>query len=107
MAFHPAIQTTEPGMQRAGQALSDTASDFNGYLATINGDMATLQASWGGDASSTFNHAMDAWEASFKKVINELLHMLDVMGVNTKMYSQAEEESSNIAQNFATALPGV
>ncbi|MEU7906157.1 WXG100 family type VII secretion target [Actinoplanes sp. NPDC049118] len=101
------VSTTEPGMQAAANLFGDTVSTFNGYLRTINGDMATLQASWVGTASNSFNQAMDTWESAFTTVINELIGMMDSMGVNTKTYSEAEETATNMAQPFAAALPGV
>ncbi|WP_306215252.1 WXG100 family type VII secretion target [Actinoplanes sp. RD1] len=102
----PNVQTTEEGMRTAAQEFSNKAQDFTGQLQAVNTQMGTLQASWTGQASAGFNQAMDSWEASFKKVIDELINMLEVMGVTTKGYTQAEDDAANTAQNFATALPG-
>ncbi|WP_433794795.1 WXG100 family type VII secretion target [Actinoplanes sp. CA-252034] len=102
----PAVSTTEPGMQRAAQEFSDKATLFTGDLRAVNGQMAILLASWTGDASRGFNQAMDNWERSFQQVINELLKMLEVMGVTTKGYQAAEDEAASVAQSFGAALPG-
>lgn len=103
----PNVQTSEEGMQRAAQAFSARATEFTGHLQSVNAQMATLQASWTGAASQGFNQAMDSWEAAFQRVINELVNMLDVMGVTTKGYIQAEDDAAGAAQSFASALPGV
>jgi WXG100 family type VII secretion target len=100
------VKTSTEGMQQAGQAFADTASDFTSRLQSINTEMATLQSTWTGSASTAFNSAMDAWEASFQKVINELLGMLESMGVNTNEYVSAEDTAANTAQSFANVLPG-
>jgi WXG100 family type VII secretion target len=69
--------------------------------------MATLQGTWTGSASNGFNQAMDSWENSFKRVIDELIKMLDVMGVTTKGYTDAEDTAAQTASSFAQALPGI
>jgi WXG100 family type VII secretion target len=103
----PVVQTTEPGMQAAAQEFSSRATEFTGHLQSVNQQMGMLQATWTGDASKGFNTAMDSWENSFQKVINELIHMMDVMGVTTKGYADAENTAASAAQSFASALPGV
>ncbi|MEV4703727.1 WXG100 family type VII secretion target [Couchioplanes caeruleus] len=103
----PVVQTTEQGMQAAAQEFSNRVTQFNGNLQSVNSQMAALQATWTGDASKGFNNAMDSWERSFQKVINELITMLDVMGVTTKGYREAENTAASAAQSFASALPGV
>jgi WXG100 family type VII secretion target len=103
----PTVSTTEEGMQQAAQEFSDKATEFTGLMQAVNSQMASLQVSWTGQASMGFNQAMDNWEAAFQRVINELLNMLEVMGVTTKGYIAAEDEASGAAQSFATALPGV
>ena len=40
-------------------------------------------------------------------MINELLNMLEVMGVTTKGYQAAEDEASSVANSFGAALPGI
>nr|WP_245722667.1 WXG100 family type VII secretion target [Micromonospora matsumotoense] len=103
----PTVQTSEPGMEAAAKEFASKAGEFNGHLRAVNGEMRTLQASWRGDASNSFNHAMDNWEASFQTVINQLLRMMDVMGATTAGYRAAEEDASQTAQAFSSALPGV
>ena len=103
----PGVQTVQSGMQAAANEFGNRATEFNGYLRTVNTDMATLQASWTGQASTAFDQAMDNWESSFQSIINQLLHIMDVMGANTSSYRSAEDDASNIAQSFSSALPGV
>ena len=103
----PVVQTSEEGMQRAAQEFSDKAQEFTGQLQAVNGQMGILQASWTGQASAGFNQAMDSWEGSFQRVINELINMLEVMGVTTKGYVAAEDDASSVAASFGSALPGI
>ena len=99
------VSTTTPGMQEAMKKFDDTIKLFTGKLSVVNNEMSVLQASWTGDASGVFNQAMDAWEENFQRVINALIGMAETMGVNVKIYVQAEEEASGQAANWATALP--
>jgi WXG100 family type VII secretion target len=107
VAYWSEVQTTEEGMQAAAQEFANSASDFTTKLQSVNTEMAALQASWDGQASNNFNAAMDSWEAAFQRVINELLGLLDAMGVNTKEYRAAEDTASESAASFGSALPGI
>ncbi|MGX4655169.1 WXG100 family type VII secretion target [Micromonospora sp. SCSIO 07396] len=103
----PTVQTTDPGMQAAATEFANKAQEFVGHLRYVNGQMAILQGSWQGTASTTFNQAMDNWERAFQVIIDKLLNMMDVMGATTAGYRAAEEEASQTASSFLTALPGV
>ncbi|BCJ67307.1 WXG100 family type VII secretion target [Polymorphospora rubra] len=103
----PVVQTTDPGMQAAATEFAAKTQEFTGHLRSVNSEMATLQASWRGDASNSFNQAMDNWERSFQNIINQLINMMDVMGVTTTGYRAAEDEASQTARNFGAALPGI
>ncbi|AGL14098.1 WXG100 family type VII secretion target [Actinoplanes sp. N902-109] len=103
----PRVQTTEEGMQRAAQEFSDKATEFTSSLQSVDAQMATLRAFWSGQASQGFAQAMSSWESSFQKVINELINMLDVMGVTTKGYVAAEDTAAGAASSFGAALPGI
>ncbi|RKT86444.1 WXG100 family type VII secretion target [Saccharopolyspora antimicrobica] len=107
MANMPNVQTSQPGMQQAAQIFSDRATEFTQELQRVNTMMASLQGSWTGTASTNFNTAMDNWERSFQTIINKLINMMDVMGVNTKDYVSAEDNAASAAQSFSSALPGV
>jgi ESAT-6 family protein len=100
------VSTTEAGMQSAGREFQDKAQSFTEQLKAVNGQMAILQGSWTGKASKNFNQAMDNWETAFRNIINELIHMMEVMGVTSAGYKAAEEDAADDAQNFMTALPG-
>jgi WXG100 family type VII secretion target len=103
----PNVSTTQDGMQFAIGQFEEKANEFTGLLQSVNSDMAQLQSSWTGQASGGFNQAMDNWENAFKNVIDELIKMLDVMGVTTKGYADAEDTAYQTAQSFSQALPGI
>ncbi|XVV16084.1 WXG100 family type VII secretion target [Actinoplanes sp. CA-131856] len=92
-------------MAKVAQTFEETTNHFNNDLKSVNDLMLVLQTTWTGDASKNFNSAMDSWEQSFKNVIQELIHMLEAMGVSSKSYQDAEDAAAAAAQNFSTALP--
>lgn len=103
----PTVNTADAGMQAAANEFASKAEEFTNYLRGVNDDMQVLQSSWTGQASAKFNQAMDNWEQAFQSVINQLLNMLDMMGVTTKGYRSAEDDAAQTAESFASALPGV
>ncbi|GAA2564455.1 hypothetical protein GCM10010435_41040 [Winogradskya consettensis] len=98
------VSTTTPGMHAAATKLDGTVESYINQLRTVNQEMAALQTSWTGDASTRFNTAMDSWEAGFQRVINALIGLSESMGVNVKLYTQQEEEASQIAGDFGGGL---
>jgi WXG100 family type VII secretion target len=101
----PNLRTTEDGMQRAVQLFESTTQEFNGYLLSVNQSWATMQASYGGQSANAFGSGMDSWEDQFVVVINNLIDMMQKMGVTITEYKNAEEEAATTANSFMHALP--
>jgi WXG100 family type VII secretion target len=101
----PNVRTTEEGMQRAVQLFESTTQEFNGYLLSVNQSRATMQASYGGQSSQAFGQGMDSWEDQFVVVINNLIDMMQKMGVTITSYQTAEEDAAQAAHSFTNALP--
>jgi WXG100 family type VII secretion target len=103
----PNVSTDVGGMGTARAHFEHTSSSFSSQLSSVNSQMAALQASWAGQASNQFNVAMDQWEAYFRTIIQALNGMVGTMGGNANLYQSQEESAAGVAQNFASALPGV
>jgi WXG100 family type VII secretion target len=101
----PNVRTTEEGMQRAVQLFQSTTEEFNGYLQGVNGAWATMRAAWGGTSSNNFGGGIDAWENQFVVVINNLIDMMQKMGVKVNEYGNAEMEAADTAQSSTNGLP--
>ena len=102
----PNVSTTQEGMASARAQFESKTQLFTQQLSSVNSEMATLQSTWQGTASTNFNAAMDAWEQGFQRVINALVGMIGSMGGNATMYANQEDAASQIAGNFANVLPG-
>lgn len=96
------VSVTQEGMTGAAQEFGNVANEFIGYLQNINSEMATLQSTWAGQASGAFNQAMDGWESNFKIIIDQLLGLMESMGVNTQNYTANEEAAVGTAGQWAT-----
>ncbi|HET6478907.1 MAG TPA: WXG100 family type VII secretion target [Actinoplanes sp.] len=101
------LRTSQAGMHTAQVEFENMSSTMIGDLQTINNLMVTLQAAWGGRASSTYGQAMDRWEAAFKRVIDKLNVMIEVTGGSAKGYAEAEEAAYSKAGNWGEGIPGV
>jgi WXG100 family type VII secretion target len=99
------LQTTEEGMQLARQAFQDKTTEFNGYLSSVNTQWADLAAVYAGHSANAFGSGIDAWEQQFTVVINNLVDMMDKMGVSIGAYKNAEETAADTAGAFAGGLP--
>ena len=92
------------GLAGAAQLFEGASSESTGHLKSINDQMAVLQASWTGDASTRFSQAMNDWENNFRTVITQLDHMIEVMGGNAKAYDKAADDAASIAGDWASGL---
>jgi WXG100 family type VII secretion target len=98
------VGTTQEGMAAARVEFEGKVQIFNGQLSSVNQEMAVLQSTWDGTASSNFNQAMDNWEGGFKRVITALISMIESLGGNAKLYEGQEDTASNLAQQWGQAL---
>jgi WXG100 family type VII secretion target len=68
------------GMKQACGQFESASSSATSQLERVNSEMASLQASWTGDASVKFGQAMNDWEQQFGVIIKELNRMIEIMG---------------------------
>lgn len=101
----PNLRTTEEGMQRAVRLFESTTNEFNGYLQGVNRSWQAMAAVYAGHSANAFGSGVDAWENQFVVVINNLIDMMQKMGVTINLYKSAEEEAASTATSFSNALP--
>ncbi len=101
----PNLRTTEEGMQGAVKLFEATTGEFNGYLKGVNSSWQAMAAVYAGHSANAFGQGVDAWENQFVVVINNLIDMMQKMGVTISMYKGAEEEAASTATSFSNALP--
>ena len=92
------------GMARAAALFQGASDEATGHLKSINEEMAALQATWTGDASTRFSRAMNDWENNFLTVISKLNDMIEVMTGNAQAYGKAADEAAATAGSWADGL---
>ncbi|HYQ63781.1 WXG100 family type VII secretion target [Actinophytocola sp.] len=100
------VNTQHLEMRKAGDIFVETGTGFTDELRRVNTMMASLQTTWTGAASMSFNTAMDTWETTFDGIIKKLLGMAERMGLNVQAQTRGEDDAVDVARSFASALPG-
>lgn len=103
----PNVRTTEEGMQVAEAQFADKSSRFSSDLSSVESQIAALSSTWQGQASASFQGAMDIWSQQFQKIIAQLIRMREMMGGNRNEYVSTEEGNVSAANAFQSALPNV
>lgn len=109
------MATTDTSVSLAG--MKSAQGDFQNALDEVNGSYTqmasqidTLRGSWTGDASSTFQSAMDTWLQDFSTVRSQLSLMLEKLQANTGGYTNTHQATTDAAaqvkQSMGQGLPG-
>jgi hypothetical protein len=77
----PNLRTADEGRQRAVQLFESTTQEFNTYLQGVNSGWQALAADHAGHSANVFGQGVDAWENQFVVIINNLIDMIEKMGV--------------------------
>src|SRR5262245_20961583 len=101
------LNIATPGMVKAAGEFEAATRTATAQLSAIDAEMATLQTFWHGQASFGYVTAMERWEAEFKVIIDQLIHMMEVMGVNTKVYHEAENAAIGHSGSWLGGLEGI
>jgi WXG100 family type VII secretion target len=75
----PAPAPTED-MKRAAARFAGAIEAAHAGLRGVNSEMATVQASWRGEASVRFGQAMSDWEQEFDVILSRLAWLLETTG---------------------------
>ena len=67
-------------MQRAAACFAYALEGARSRLRDVNSEMATVQASWRGEASVRFGQAMSDWEQEFDVILSRLARLLETTG---------------------------
>jgi WXG100 family type VII secretion target len=81
-------------------ALDETTSSYS----QMDGQIEGLRSQWTGDASSTYQNAMQEWLTDFQHVNTALSIMLEKLSQNTNVYANTHENTQQVAQQVASAM---
>ncbi|MEV6546742.1 WXG100 family type VII secretion target [Streptomyces sp. NPDC051665] len=98
------------GMKAAQGSFQTALDEANRTYTQMQGQIDALRASWTGDASSTFQGAMDTWLSDFGTVKQQLDLMLQKLQANTGSYDTTHQATmdtaSQLGKTMASPLPG-
>ncbi|MFJ6837877.1 WXG100 family type VII secretion target [Streptomyces sp. NPDC091209] len=98
------------GMKSAQGDFQNALDEVNSSYTQMTSQIDTLRASWTGDASSTFQGAMDTWLQDFATVRSQLSLMFEKLQANTGGYTNTHQATTDAAaqvkQGMAQSLPG-
>jgi hypothetical protein len=90
----PNLRTADEGRQRAVQLLESTTHEFNTYLQGVNSGWQAMTADYAEHSANVFGRGVDAWENQFVVIINNLIDMMQKMGVATDLDKNADEDGT-------------
>jgi WXG100 family type VII secretion target len=99
------------GMQKAQGAYQTAVTNGNRQLTDMQSQVATLQQSWTGEASQTFQAAVQQWLEDFANVQSYLQQILTALEANTNIYTKTHAgtvDAAHLAKSGITgaSLPG-
>jgi WXG100 family type VII secretion target len=68
---------------------------------------STLAANWTGETASSFGQALNQWLQDFNTVKTQLSNMLETLSQNTGIYTNTNDESTQMAQTFGSSMSQV
>lgn len=101
------LPVTTSGMKQARRQFEAASTNAASQIQRVSAELASLQASWNGDASVRFGHAMSDWEAQFGVIVAELNHMIEVMGGHAGECAVKEKTAVRTASAWAGGLSGM
>jgi|SRR5579875_3488763 WXG100 family type VII secretion target len=102
---HTSVDTS--GMKLALNDFENALQQVNTAYSDMSEQQSTLAANWTGEAASTFGQALTQYLEDLSKVQSALRTMTETLEQNTGVYVNTNEGSSQLAQVFATGLPGL
>jgi WXG100 family type VII secretion target len=95
------------GMTAAQSSFQNALDQCNTAYSNMTEQQSTLASNWTGEAASSFGQALSQYLEDLNTVRSQLSSMLETLSSNTGVYANTSEGSSQLANAFATGLPGL
>ncbi|WP_217553126.1 WXG100 family type VII secretion target [Streptomyces sp. GbtcB6] len=110
MAANTNTSVDTSGMRTAQGSFQTALDEVNGTYTQMQSQIEALRSSWTGDASTTFQSAMDTWLTDFGTVKQQLELMLQKLQANTGSYDTTHQNTtdaaSQLSKTMSAPLPG-
>ena len=95
------------GMTAAQANFQNALDQVNTAYSNMTEQQSTLAGNWTGETASTFGQALEQWLQDFATVRTQLTRILETLSQNTGVYSNTNEQSTQMASSFRSGLSGV
>ncbi|MEV7325856.1 WXG100 family type VII secretion target [Streptomyces sp. NPDC093970] len=103
----PSTSVSLEGMKAAQGDFQNALDEANSSYSSMAGQIDALRASWTGDASSTFQSAMDTWLQDFATVRSQLSLMFEKLQANTGGYADTHQTTTDAAAQVRQGMAGL
>lgn len=101
------ISTDIEAMKRAEPIFQTALSNVTTSLQNMEAQQETLAINWQGETATAFGQALTTWLGDMQAVQKALTNIIDVMGHNTGVYANTQEDSSQVQQAFTSGVQGL
>jgi len=95
------------GMIAAQGHFQNALDQCNTAYSNMSEQQSTLMSNWTGEAASSFGQALTQYLDDLQTVQKQLSTITEALSSNTGVYSNTSEGSAQLANAFATGLPGL
>ena len=95
------------GMALAQGNFQNALDQVNTAYSNMSEQQSMLMANWTGEAASSFGQALTQYLDDLQVVRTQLSTMTETLSANTGVYTNTNEGSTQLANSFATGLPGL
>jgi WXG100 family type VII secretion target len=92
------------GLHVAIQTFSNGVQNFDAQYKAMSATADHVVSSWGGEASVSFEQALNNWLNDFYKVVQVLNGMENALSQNTSVLTQANQTTIAAAQRAAAGI---
>jgi WXG100 family type VII secretion target len=95
------------GMTTAQGNFQNALDACNTAYSEMTEQQSTLAANWTGEAASSFGQALSQFLEDLSTVRTQLSTMLETLSTNTGVYSNTNEQSTDLVTSFSNGLSGL
>jgi ESAT-6 family protein len=98
------IANDAAAMRSAATDFENTVNQCTSVARQMDAQVATLSASWTGNASRAYQNVMDAWGQQFTRVVRALDTMKDTLLQNSSTFQQSDDSAAQAASGIGSQL---
>ncbi|MEP7020109.1 MAG: WXG100 family type VII secretion target [Pseudonocardiales bacterium] len=93
--------TSQEAMQQGATKVDDAATQIQGHISSLRGEVETMMSGWRGEAASTFVQVHDSFEMQANKINKALRAMHDALRATHQTYGTQEANQTQTLSGLA------